>query len=313
MSAPPVAIIAIDWGTSSLRAYALDAEGGIAARREAELGIMAVKDNAFEAALISVISDWLAAAPEADLIMSGMIGSRQGWLEAPYVSCPADVRELSAGMAALTLSDGRAARIAPGLSTRDAAGVPDVMRGEEVQILGALEAIGNRPGLVCLPGTHSKWAHLDAGRVIDFSTHMTGEVFDALSQHTILARTMDAGSPEDDQAFEAGLARAAEGGGLTHQLFGIRAAGLFGELSDATSRSFLSGLLIGHEVADVLSNPLEKHKESEVCLIGNAGLTSLYAKALALHGRSSRVLSPDVAANGLYRLSRAQRNEHGAR
>ncbi|MDG2286994.1 MAG: 2-dehydro-3-deoxygalactonokinase, partial [Alphaproteobacteria bacterium] len=234
-------VIGVDWGTSSLRAYRLAEDGTVLERREAALGIMAIEGGGFEAAFEKTIGDWLDAAGEATVVLSGMIGSRQGWHEAPYLACPADVTELAAALLPVDLARGRQIWIAPGLSHRDDGGTPDVMRGEEVQILGAQDAIGAAPALVCLPGTHSKWARVEGGCVLGFSTHMTGEIFEVVRGHTILGRMIDADA-WDEAAFVAGLDRAGEPGGLLGHLFGVRAKGLFGELNEATAGAFLSGL-----------------------------------------------------------------------
>lgn len=294
------AAIGCDWGTSSMRAYRLGAEGAVLERREAARGIMTIADGAFEAAFEAVLGDWLDQAGAAPVILSGMIGSRQGWREAPYLACPANVGDLASALLALDLARGRRVWIAPGLSHRDAGGTPDVMRGEEVQILGALEALGEGPALVCLPGTHSKWARVEAGRVLGFATHMTGEVFEAVRDHTILGRMIDA-EAWDDAAFLAGLRRSGEPGGLLGQLFGVRAKGLFGELDEKTAGAYLSGLAIGHECRAALAGG----KRAEIALIGAGRLVGLYGTALDHLGHRTRTLAPDVAATGQWRLAQA--------
>jgi 2-dehydro-3-deoxygalactonokinase len=294
------AAIGVDWGTSSLRAYRLADDGAVLERREAALGIMAVEGGAFEAALEETIGDWLDAAGKALVVLSGMIGSRQGWREAPYLACPADVAELAAALLPVDLARGRRIWIAPGLSHRDDGGTPDVMRGEEVQILGALDGLGAGPAMVCLPGTHSKWARVEAGRVMNFATHMTGEVFEAVRGHTILGR-MIKDDAWDDAAFMAGLERAGEPGGLLGHLFGVRAKGLFGDLDEGMAGAYLSGLMIGHEFAAALG----RVDNGSIALIGAGRLVELYAKALTHLGHESRTLAADVAAVGHMRLARA--------
>jgi 2-dehydro-3-deoxygalactonokinase len=187
-------------------------------------------------------------------------------------------------------------RIVPGLSCRDRHGVPEVMRGEETEMLGA--ALGPDAATVCLPGSHSKWASLDQGRVTGFTTHLTGEAFAALSAHTILARMMDPGAPHHAGGFARGVARAKQGGGLLHHLFGLRAAALFGELPEAEAPSLLSGLLIGHEVAAAL----EEGVAPPVVLIGAPMLTERYAVALDAFGVPHRTAAPEAAARGLHLL-----------
>ena len=294
------AAIGVDWGTSSLRAYRLAASGAVLERREAALGIMMIEGGGFEAAFEATVGDWLDAAGEAPVLLSGMIGSRQGWREAPYLACPVNVAGLAAALLPVDLARGRRIWIAPGLSHRDAGGTPDVMRGEEVQILGAQDALGDGPAMVCLPGTHSKWAEVEGGRVIGFSTHMTGEVFEAVRGHTILGRMVDADA-WDDAAFLSGLARAGEPGGLLGHLFGVRAKGLFGDLDEATAGAYLSGLMIGHELAAALGSA----KDMPIALIGAGRLVGLYATALAHFGHASQTLPADVAAAGHMRLARA--------
>lgn len=288
-------MIAVDWGTSSLRAYRLDAAGSIRGRREAAAGIMTLAAGGFAAVLEAQLGDWLDDTP---IVMSGMIGSRQGWREVEYAECPASAAEIARGMQPIEWGAGRRAWIAPGLSCRDEAGVPDVMRGEETQIIGALADLPLGEATLCLPGTHSKWVTLRSGRIAGFATAMTGEVFAVLRRHSILGRLMkDGADAHDTSAFAAGLRRAAEAGGLLHHVFGARTRGLFGEIAEGALPSYLSGLLIGHEIA-ALAPPA-----GMVHLIGAAGLVGLYREALAACGRDSRVLDSDCGARGLFLLA----------
>jgi 2-dehydro-3-deoxygalactonokinase len=285
-------MIAVDWGTSSFRAYRLSVDGGVAERRSAPLGILHVEGGRFAQALEGQIGDWLAAG-EAPVVMSGMIGSRQGWAEAPYASCPAGAAEIAAGLREVRWGE-RRAWIAPGLSSRDAAGVPDVMRGEETQILGVLEELP-QSAWICLPGTHSKWVEVHDGKIVRFSTHMTGEVFAVLKSHSILGRMMRE-EPTDLQWFAAGVRRAQDSGGLLHHLFGVRARGLFGEVPDAASASYLSGIVIGHELVAARS------AATAVFLLGAKPLVDLYQHALRQFGRDATVLDPDAVVRGLFEL-----------
>ncbi len=180
-------MIGVDWGTSSFRAYRLAGDGRILDRSAAPLGIMAVPERRFDAALRRAIGAWLADG-ERRVLLCGMIGSRQGWVEAPYLDCPAGPAELAQALVGVPFADAEV-RLVPGLAARDAAAIPEVMRGEETQIAGALDRIGGSD-LVCLPGTHAKWARLAGGRVTGFATYLTGEAFAALRDHTILGRMM---------------------------------------------------------------------------------------------------------------------------
>jgi 2-dehydro-3-deoxygalactonokinase len=236
-------LIAVDWGTSALRGALLDETGKVLAEKSAPLGILNVPGGDFAGTFASQFSEWLKPAGSLCLI-SGMAGSRQGWREAPYASCPAGLDELVRRLH--WIEPGRIALV-PGLSVEQG-GVPDVMRGEEVQIFGALRLTGLTDGLFVLPGTHNKWATVREGRVTGFRTYMTGEIYGLLSQHSILSRTTDTNAPLDEAAFGQGLTRAASGGGLLHTLFGTRALALFERLSPVASASYLSGLLIGEEL-----------------------------------------------------------------
>jgi len=286
-------MIGVDWGTTSFRAYRMADDGTIQDRRTAALGIMQVENGAFADALAAQIGPWLADG-ERNVLMCGMIGSRQGWVEAPYLPCPAGAGEIAGALAGVAFPDADV-RIVPGLIHADTAGVPDVMRGEETQLVGALPAIGTE-GLVCLPGTHAKWVRIVRGRIAGFSTFMTGEVFSALRGHTILGRMM-AEAPQDDAAFADGLARSAAPGGMLHHLFGVRALGLSGRLADTASASYLSGLLIGHEVRAAMPSAARVH------LIGTAALTAPYAAAITACGGSPVVQSEAAAAAGLARIA----------
>jgi 2-dehydro-3-deoxygalactonokinase len=299
-----VASLGVDWGTSSFRAYRLDAAGAVLETRRADAGIRAIEDGDFDGAFEQLVGDWLDASPAVPVVMSGMIGSRQGWLEAPYLACPAAVADLGDALMPLELVRGRRVFIAPGLSTRGADGVPDVMRGEEVQILGAVDRLGVEQATLCLPGSHSKWARVEGGRVAGFATYMTGEAFEALRRHTILGRTIDHAA-WDDAAFLEGVDRSGQPGGLLHHLFGVRAAGLFGELEPERSGAFLSGLVIGHELRAAVGDWGDR-----VVLIGEAGLTRLYGQALERLGATSRDGPADAAARGLHRLATHAKEVH---
>jgi 2-dehydro-3-deoxygalactonokinase len=274
-------MIGVDWGTSSFRAYRLDPEGGILETRSSAKGILAVPPG--PEVLEQELAGWLDDTP---IVMSGMVGSRQGWVEAPYVECPAGFEEIAAALKPVAWGE-RKAWIVPGVACRGS--VPDVMRGEEVQVLGAGE-----DGLFCLPGTHSKWVEVRSGRIQSFSTHMTGEVFAVLKQHSILGRMMEEGKP-DAEAFAQGVRRSGDPGGLLHHLFGVRTRGLMGEIGPAASPSYLSGILIGHEI---------RVARRGFSLIGEPVLAALYRQAASTLGLETQVLDATVGTRALYRLGR---------
>lgn len=288
-------MIGMDWGTTSLRAYRLAPDGAVLARRETPRGILGIEPGGFPDALRATAGDWIADG-ETRVLISGMAGSRQGWVEAPYLACPADLDGLAGATVAVPFA-GADVRIVPGLSCRDRHGVPEVMRGEETQMLGA--ALGADAATICLPGSHSKWASMAGGAVTGFATHLSGEAFAALSGHTILARMIDPGAPHHASGFARGVARARQGGGLLHHLFGLRAASLFDEIAEAEAASFLSGLLIGHEVAAALEDGVAP----PVILIGAPILTARYAAALDAFGVPHRSAAPDAAARGLHLIA----------
>ena len=287
-------MLAVDWGTTSFRAYRLDAAGRIVDARSAPAGILSVEGGQFAAVLEQQAGDWIAAG-EKPLVMSGMIGSRQGWLEVPYAACPAGLDEIAAGMRKVAWARGDV-WIAPGLTCRDDAGVPDVIRGEETQILGVLEQLGAGRHSICLPGTHSKWVEVENAKVVRFSTHMTGEAFAVFKAHSILGRMMKDGVT-DRNAFAHGVRRSADAGGMLHHLFGVRSRGLFGELPDTASASYLSGLLIGHELhaAGFSGQPVH--------LLCTPQLADIYRHALDVLGLESRTLDSNAVTTGLFRLA----------
>jgi 2-dehydro-3-deoxygalactonokinase len=268
--------IAVDWGTSRLRAWAMGPDATVRAEAESGEGMGALAPDGFEGALLRLVGPWLAAAARpVRVIACGMVGSRQGWVEAPYraVPCP----PLGAALIPAPARDLRLqVHVLPGLKQERP---PDVMRGEETQIAGVLAGEPGFDGVVCLPGTHAKWAHVGTGEVVSFTSCMTGELFDLLSRASVLRHT--AGEGWDDAAFAEGLSDSlARPERLATQLFGLRAAGLLGRLGPGAARARLSGLLIGAELAATRPWWLGRR----VVVVGAERLSDLYARALALQG-----------------------------
>jgi len=287
-------LVALDWGTSSLRAWLLGDAGAVLAEKSAPLGILKVPNGDFAAVFRDVCGDWLAHSRPA--IASGMIGSRQGWVEAPYAPCPAGFEALARGLAWATTADARLA-IVPGVSCVDASGVPDVMRGEETQVFGALDA---PDGTYVLPGTHSKWVTVAGGRIESFATHMTGELFAVLREHSILGRLMSVDAAHAPDAFRRGWETSLAGDdALLHRLFGTRTLGLFDQLAPVAAPSYLSGLLIGDEVRAAVRGL----SESTVTVIGDPMLCDRYGEVLAGSGVTARAAPPDSARIGLWRIA----------
>jgi 2-dehydro-3-deoxygalactonokinase len=304
VSADQTALVAVDWGTSSLRAARLDAQGTVLEERFFPRGILTIPANGFATFFESYFEDWTRASGAFTLI-SGMAGSKQGWKEAPYCPCPAGFDEVAA---ALTWIEPQRIAIVPGLSCEHTH-APDVMRGEEVQIFGAIQLSGLRDGLFVLPGTHSKWAQVQNGRVTTFRTYMTGEFYALLSQHSILAKTLpiEAEAPFDAAAFAQGVAVARSGKGLLHAAFSARTLSLFSRMSAPALPSYLSGLVIGEELCLQTRDATEAGAgtDSEVVLIGSGALTARYSQALALQGVRSRVLGSEATWAGLHALAGA--------
>jgi 2-dehydro-3-deoxygalactonokinase len=274
--------IAVDWGTSNLRAYAMSASG-ILAELHSQDGMGRLKPDQFEAALLALITPWLDDARVTAVLACGMVGSRQGWCEAPYRAVPCTPVD-RAKLRSVLVNDPRIeVKIAPGLSQARPA---DVMRGEETQIAGALALNPGFDGVFCLPGTHSKWVHVSAGEVVSFQTFMTGELFALLSQQSVLRHGM-AGDGWEDEAFAAGLSDAlSRPERIGAQMFSLRAEGLLNGMSPDAARARLSGLLIGTELAAAKPYWLGQ----SVALIGSAALAQNYARALQLQGVSARIL-----------------------
>ena len=283
-------MIGVDWGTTSFRAYRIQG-GAVAARHAGPHGILSVPPGGFADVLRAAIQPWLDEG-ERHVLMAGMVGSRQGWQEAPYLPCPAGATELAAALVPVPFHDAQVLLV-PGLVVPG--DPPEVMRGEEVQVVGALAGSGG-DAVACLPGSHSKWVRANGGRITGFTTHMTGEAFAAVRDHTILSRLLQSGAPPDPAAFARGVTRSGDPGGLLHHLFGVRTLGLFGKLPAAAAESYLSGLLIGHEVRAAAAAGMTNRP---VHLIGEPALCALYAQAVALCGGASRSAPGDSAAHGL--------------
>lgn len=295
-------LLALDWGTSNLRASLLgDGAQTIETRRDAR-GVMAVPAGGFAAVLQELCGDWLREHPQLPVIAGGMVGSRQGWQEAPYLELPAGPKQAAAKLTRVEISPGRHLHIVPGARDQPRPGRFDVMRGEETQVWGCAPA----GGWCVMPGTHSKWVQMDAaGRVARFRTYMTGELYALLSQHGTPGRLMKHGR-RDDAAFTAGLTLgAAEHAQATHAFFAARTAGLLGGVAGDALPDYLSGLLIGIEIASALATLPAGEREQALLLIGDEELCGRYARALRLLGAESRTAPPGATERGLWRVAQA--------
>lgn len=296
-----IATIRVDWGTTNARAWACAADGRVLDRRHAALGIRNVAAGGFRAAFDKLVGDWLASG--APVAMSGMVGSRQGWMEAPYAGCPAGLASLAQAM--VRLPEPETVLIVPGVGRGGPGERHDVMRGEEVQCFGALAQEGLEDVLICLPGTHSKWVSMRGGAIVDFASAMTGEVFEVMCRHSILGALMRDPGPAHIQeqaggaAFRRGIDRSGEAGGLLNHLFSARAEALFDEIAPRNIRDYLSGVLIGHEIREM---PRLLGGSEEILVIADGPLPERYRLAFAHLGIPARLLDAEtvtVAGLGL--------------
>ncbi|MGK5079476.1 2-dehydro-3-deoxygalactonokinase [Janthinobacterium sp. HLX7-2] len=335
-------LIALDWGTSSLRAYRLGVDGQVLELRSLPWGIMRLPDVApakesgadgadgaddktgFELAFEQACGDWLRAAPDAPVIAAGMVGSREGWRETPYLSIPITLGQIGSTLNTVRTRTGKIVHIVPGLIQNSA--LPNVMRGEETQVIGALSMFDTDQDssrteldevLIGLPGTHSKWVGIRRqdsdmqSHITHFSTFMTGELYALLCAHSILGRGMQAGdSGSDDHfAFDRGVLVAqtpAGHAGVLSTIFSTRTLGLTGVLDGAGQREYLSGLLIGHEIAALKALQLGQGQQfPRVILIGDAALCERYMRALRAYGIEQIEVAAQATERGLWQLALA--------
>ncbi|MFO6420122.1 2-dehydro-3-deoxygalactonokinase [Hylemonella sp. W303a] len=322
-------LIGLDWGTTSLRAYRMDATGRVLETRQRPWGIMrlpqpsdgnAAPGAGFELAFAESCGDWLDAHPALPVIACGMVGSAQGWKEAAYLEAPLPLARIGAHLTVIERPGGTAVHVVPGLIQRQ--GLPNVMRGEETQVLGTVAALdddgSDREWLIGLPGTHSKWVSVSPGStpgkasegasVSRFETFMTGEVYAALREHTLLGRTMKATPHPDWAAFERGLRVAGEPEGAAGPLstiFSTRTLGLTGALPPTAQADYLSGLLIGHEIVALAGLLRARQARPRILLCGEPDLCHRYTLALRHHGLPEPARAEHATERGLWRLALA--------
>ncbi len=284
----PARRLVCDWGTTHLRAWTLDAAGEVIARLDLPRGVGGLAPGEAERVFHAEVQIPLGAAG-LPALLCGMVGSTLGWRTVPYLACPAGAEDLAAGMAEAAPG----VRIVPGLRGEGPLGAPDVMRGEETQILGWLAmdpARGLGDHVLCLPGTHAKWVQVSQGRIVRFVTAMTGELFALLMTHSVLRAGVQ---PDDRAAFAAGLAAAGDGDALAARLFTARSRVVAGGAPADSTAAFVSGLLIGAEVAAVPA--LLGASAPKVTLLGEARLCGLYAQALTHHQISAEICDGEAA------------------
>jgi 2-dehydro-3-deoxygalactonokinase len=297
--------IAVDWGTTNLRAFLMDHTGRICAEKSNHQGMQTLASDEFESVLEALLDEWIH--PDVPIYMAGMVGGRGGWQEVPYQLCPIELDTLSEHLRWLPSSLPCDVAIVPGLQGIGVSGHFDVMRGEETQLLGALDwlseqGLADQDVLCCLPGTHCKWVPLLQGKVMQFSSSFSGELFARLNQESILVKGMPNNQTLHCAGFEKGVATSLQAGGLLHHLFSVRSDYLCGELPAEQVRDYLSGIVIGHDVNDILS--AQSSPCLKVLIIGNDTLSERYRLALSLHRISALSLDArDASIRGLKRLA----------
>ncbi|MGG3796256.1 2-dehydro-3-deoxygalactonokinase [Pseudomonas paraversuta] len=314
-------LIALDWGTTSLRAYLLGYTGQVLKVRTLACGIMQLPGTArlvagqwcadgFELAFDDACGDWLDANPGVPVIACGMVGSAQGWCEAPYRETPASLNALGTALQRVRSVRGVDLHIVPGVIQRSA--LPNVMRGEETQVLGVLQSFPQlNDCLIGLPGSHSKWVQVQDGNLVHFDTFMTGELYAAVCEHTILGRTQQRSEQFDPAAFDRGVQVALSPDGRLgplSTLFSARTLGLTGQLSPTQQPDYVSGLLIGHELSALGGAVRERRGAAPmpaIILIGNSRLCERYQRALAACGFADVRLAEQATEQGLWHLAQA--------
>ena len=280
--------IGVDWGTSNLRAYAIDEIGFPIAELESDSGMGRLRPDEFETTLVALVEPWLRDNCTIPVYACGMVGARQGWKEASYRPVPCDLLETSGFTRVETVDPRIDVLILPGLSQ---AAPPDVMRGEETQIAGFLASEPRFSGTVCLPGTHTKWAEIEEGTVAAFHTFMTGELFSLLSEQSILRHSVSENGDDPAAFLQAARNAAARPENVALDLFGLRAASLLADYRPETARARLSGMIIGHEIGVARAF----WSSRPVVLIGAPQLTGHYARVLEAEGARIRIIESKTA------------------
>jgi 2-dehydro-3-deoxygalactonokinase len=292
--------IVADWGTTRFRGYLIENET-ILDQVSSDEGVSALQKGQHRDVFLRQCGPWLQAEPDAPVLLVGMVGSREGWVEAPYASCPAGPAEIAQSLVPVDLENGRKGHIIPGLFCEPAPGAADVMRGEETLVLGA--GIGD--GLICSAGTHPKWILMKNGRIERFTTYMTGEMYALLREHSMIGRP--ATQPEDPKGFDLGLEAAERNSrenrvGLLHLLFSARAAVVSGRMNSSLLAPYLSGLLTGDEINGALS---QFGRPASVTILAAPERAELYVHALKRHGIEAEIKDTQQALiAGLARIVR---------
>lgn len=295
--------IAVDWGSSNFRAYVVDELGRVGQRTKAHQGISRVRDESYPKTIRRLLGKWFNKYPDIPVIMSGMIGSRQGWQEVAYVSCPATIDKIVAGVEKIiNHTFERDIYIVPGLKVVRGNDDFDIMRGEEIQVFGALHELPKAERhIICLPGTHTKWVEVKNGEIVNFKTFVTGEIFSLLSRYSILSGSMD-GVAYYPEVFAKGLKQVMQSDDFLGDIFKIRIQALLGKLRSQEVSSYLSALLIGTEIkaAQKLFGDVKN-----ITVIAAPWLSEMYQQCLApLNITVTGIKTDQASVNGLLQVSK---------
>jgi 2-dehydro-3-deoxygalactonokinase len=274
--------VAVDWGTTNLRLWLLDAQGQILQHRSSDMGMSRLSSDGYEPVLLDLVQDLLIDDQRLTVVCCGMVGAKTGWVEAPYSKVPCAPAHLSSIVSVKTVDPRLSVYILAGLSQAQPA---DVMRGEETQIQGFIADNPHWDGVLCLPGTHSKWVHVSAGEVVSFQTYMTGEIFSLLAKQSILRLSVDSVDWDDTAFVDAVQEALSHPQSISARLFSLRAQDILHGRSKAFARATLSGSLLGLELAGAKPYWLGQ----DVVLVGNKTLCDRYADALRALGAQARV------------------------
>ena len=285
-------LISVDWGTTNLRAYALAKNGTQIDRRVSDQGLLS-NPHDYAQCLKALIDGWLDPQRPINIVLSGMVGSPSGWRDVPHLPSPASLQQLTASTLKVAQIENSAVWIVPGVKGNGASGLPDIMRGEEVQFFGARSLRADQqlqvPEVWCFPGTHNKWIQ-EAEVIEHFSTAMVGELFELTQQHSLLAQSLESGANSNMAAFTRGLLASGRPGGLLHHLFSVRTLQLTGQQEKQDGLDYLSGLIIGHDISAQLT-------DSQVCvgIVAALPLARRYQRALEVMGQKSIVIDSRAA------------------
>jgi 2-dehydro-3-deoxygalactonokinase len=278
-----VAWIALDWGTSNLRAWGIGADGEVVAEASSDQGMGKLDRAGFEPALLALVGDWLPQGRRTLVMACGMVGARQGWVEAAYRQAPCRPVFSDAVASPETRDPRLSVKVLPGIKQIEPG--PDVMRGEETQIAGLLAGDPRFEGTLCLPGTHTKWVRISNGEIVHFKTFMTGELFNLLATQSVLRHSLDASELDEAEFARVVQSMDSESNRFAEKLFGIRAQGLVSSLAPAMAKARLSGTLIGTELAAAR----DYWQDQTVLIVGNGPQAKTYADGLRALGQSPRL------------------------